>query len=79
MLTPDDESYKMKAHRVLMHALSSTVFAFFSGVWLGRLFSKGNNLFEIAMLVVMVMCAVLNGWRARLDFKRLVSKIPVPS
>ena len=74
MLTPDDESYKMKARKVMLYAFTSIVSAFFSGLWLGQ--SKRINLVEIVLAVGMLTASIVNGWKARSDFKKLVSRIP---
>lgn len=78
MLTPNDESYKMKAHRVMVYALISTVASFASGLWVGALFLKHNDVF-IFMVIGMVAVTLSTGWRARSDFKKLVSSITVAS
>jgi hypothetical protein len=66
----------MKGHKVMLYALVSTGAAFLSGFLLGRLFLKGNNVFEIFIVVAMIAAAVFNGWIARRDFKKLISYIP---
>jgi hypothetical protein len=79
MLTPDDESYKMKAHKVMVYALTSTLCSFFSGVWLASLYFKRSDIVEIVLAIGMVAASVVNGWKARSDFKKLVSAIPQSS
>ena len=76
MLTPDDESYKMKAHKVMVYALTCAVGSFLSGFLLGQTHPKRGDIVEIVLAIGMLAASIVNGWKARSDFKKLISAIP---
>jgi hypothetical protein len=77
MLTPDDESYNMKAHRVMNYAVTAVVLSLSCGYELGRILWKHPIKFDdIFMATGWAFAAFLSGFQARHELKKLVSIIP---